>query len=359
MKGHKKMTRALPIACLALSLCVPAAAQAKNDPLGSGTTKLSLDKSFTSYLAQNGLKLKAKQGAKRQGAKILMAVVGGTMDLAQGSGEIAQEGALVFEGAKGKVPLRDITVKTNRTPLIAKVGGSQLKVAQAKRISSKRAGFGSTFTATKLTLTAKAATRLNKKLRPETPFAQGQLIGSLTSTPQPALITIEDTGRATLAFDPAFAAKLDSRFVSLNPVFPAEHQGAIFTFPLAAGGALAPNGSQGTLRSAGEVEALQLHDAQLFWRELWLDLGAHQASAEIELAPTPPYPGKIARTAIFDIAPTPVSSDPKSRTIAVSAAQLSLNAAGAQELNEAFGDGKALFAVGELVGAVSFAAVGE
>jgi hypothetical protein len=347
------------IALLALFLCFASGAQAKNDPLGSGKTKLTLDKSLLSFLVHNDLKLRAKLGAKRKGKAISLPVVGGTMDLAEGRGEIQQEGTLVFEGAKGKVPFRDITIKTKKTPLVAKVGGSQLKVASAKTISSKRAGFGSTFKAQKLTLTAKAATRLNKKLRPKVPFAQGQLLGSLTSTPQPALITIEDKGRATLAFDPAFVSKLEGRFVSLNPVFPAEHQGATYTFPLAAGGALAPNGSQGTLRSAGEVEALQLHGAQLFWRELWLDLGAHQGTVEAELLPTPPYPGKTPRGALFDLGIVPVASDPKSRTISVSGAPLTLNAAGAQELNEAFGGGRALFAAGELVGAVSFAAVGE
>ena len=353
------MRRALPILSLALLLSFAPGAGAKNDPLGSGTTKLSLDKSFLSYLAHNDLKLRAKLGARRQGKTIAMPITGGTMDLAAGEGEIDSEGTLLFEGAKGKVPFREITVKTKKTPLIAKVGGSQLKVAQAKSISSKRAGFGSTFKAQELTLTAKAATRLDKKLRPKAPFKEGQLLGSLTSTPQPELITIEDKGRATLAFDPSFVAKLDSRFVSLNPVFPAEHQGATFTFPLAAGGALAPDGSQGTLRSAGEVEALQLHGAQLFWREVWLDLGAHQASVEAELLPTPPYPGKTPRTAIFDLAAVPVASDPKSRTIAVSGAPLTLNAAGVQELNEAFGGGRALFAVGEVVGAVSFGVVGS
>jgi hypothetical protein len=35
-----------------------------------------------------------------------------------------------------------------------------------------------------------------------------------------------------------------------------------------------------------------------------------------------------------------------------------LNATGAQELNDAFGEGKALFGVGEVVGAVGFSAVG-
>jgi hypothetical protein len=347
------------ISALLLALCLTGQAQAKNDPLGSGKTRLTVDRSFTSYLAKNGLKLKAKLGARRQGKTISLPVVGGSMDLAQGKGEIDQEGTLTFEGAKGKVPFRDIAVKTKKTPLIAKVGGSQLKVASAKKISSKRAGFGSTFKASELTLTAKAATRLNKKLRPKLPFAEGQLLGSLVSSPQPALITIEDNGKATLVFDGAFVAKLESRFVSLNPIFPGEHQGATFTFPIAAGGSLAPDGSQGTLRSAGEVEALQLHGAQLFWRELWIDLGARQASVEAELLPSPPYPGKIVRTAVFEIAPALVVSEPKSRTISVSGAQLSLNAAGAQELNEAFGEGKGLFGVGEVVGAVSFGAVGE
>ena len=357
-QGTKRRGALGLIACLCLSLCLSQSAQAKNDPLGSGTTKLTLDRSFVSYLAKNDLKLKAKLGAKRQGKTISLPIVGGTMDLAKGAGEIDSEGTILFEGAKGKVPFRDIAIKTKKTPLIAKVGGSQLKVAQAKTISSKRQGFGSTFTAQKLSLTAKAATRLNKKLRPQVPFTEGQPIGSLTSTPQPELITIEDKGRATLVFDPSFLAKLDSRFVSLNPIFPAEHVGPTYTFPIAAGGSLAPDGSQGTLRSAGEVEALQLHGAQLFWREIWLDLGTRQASVEAELLPTPPYPGKTPRGAIFDIAPAPVSSDPKSRTISVAGAQLTLNAAGAQELNEAFGDGKALFGVGEVVGAVGFSAVG-
>jgi hypothetical protein len=360
MRRGKKTRRALAIAtCLALLLCLAQGAQAKNDPLGSGKTKLSLDKSFLSFLSQNNLKLRAKLGAKRRGKTITLPITGGTMDLAEGRGEVQQEGTLFFEGAKGKVPFREITIKTKRTPLVAKVGGSQLKVAQAKRISSTRAGFGSTFKATELSLTAKAATRLNKKLRPKVSFAQGQLLGSLVSSPQPKLITIEDQGRATLAFDAAFVQKLEGRFVSLNPVFPAEHQGTTFTFPIAAGGALAPDGSQGTLRTAGDVELLQLHGAQLFWREIWFDLGAHQGNTEAELDPSPPYPGKSPRGALFDLAATAVASDPKTRTISVSGAPLTLNAAGAQELNEAFGEGKGLFAVGELVGAVSFSAVGE
>jgi hypothetical protein len=357
MKLKKRISKTT-IAALCLLLCLSSPAQAKNDPLGSGKTKLTLDEGFLSFLAQNDLKLRAKGGAKRKGATITLPITGGSMDLAEGNGEIQQEGTILFEGKKGKVPLREITIKTKKTPLIAKVGGSQLKLAQAKQIASNRNGFGSSFKATKLTLTAKLITRLNKKLRPKLPFAEGQPFGKLSAKPQPALITIEDKGKATLAFDPAFVAKLDSRFVSLNPISPAERQGTSFTFPIAAGGALAPDGSQGTLRSAGAVELLQLHGAQLFWQEPWLDLGTHQASTEAELLPSPPYPGKIARGAIFDIAPTAVASEPKQRTISIAGAPLTLNATGAQELNEAFGEGKGLFGVGEVVGAVGFSAVG-
>jgi hypothetical protein len=347
------------IAALSLLLFLAPGAKAKNDPLGSGTTKLTLDKGLLSYLAHNDLKLKAKQGAKLGAKTVSLPVVGGSMDLAAGMGEIAQQGTLVIEGKHGKVPLREITIKTKKTPLIAKVGGSQLKVATAKRISSKRNGFGSSFTATKLTLTAKVATRLQKKLRPKLPFKEGQPLGSLTAKPQPELITIAEEGKATLLFDPTFAQKLEAHFVSLNPLFPAEHQGLIFTFPIAAGGALAPDASQGTLRTAGAIEALQLHGGQLFWHEPWLDLGTHQASSEAELLPAPPLPGKLTRAGAFEVGPAPVASDPKARTISVSGAPLTLSAQSAQQLNLAFAEGKADFNAGEAVGTVGFVAVGE
>lgn len=346
------------LSCLFCLLLVPAA-QAKNDPLGSGTTKLTLDKSFASSLAKNGLRLAAKAGAKRKGNAYLLGVSGGSLDPTTGKGQIEQEGTLSFEGKRGKVPLRDIAVKTRHAPLVAKVGGSQLKVATSKRLSSKRQGFGSAFSAKQLLLTAKVATRLNKKLRPETPFREGQLLGTLLAKPQPQLVTIEEEGRATLVFDPGFASKLDQLFVSLNPIYPAEHVGSTFTFPIATGSMLAPDGAEGTLRTAGAVEALQLHGGQVFWKELWLDLAVRSDSAEVEVQPAPPFAGNIGRVGVFDLGATAVASDPGARTISVSSAPLTLNAQGAQTLNEAFAEGKGAFGAGESVGAVSFTAVGQ
>ncbi|HVY78592.1 MAG TPA: hypothetical protein VG898_08815 [Solirubrobacterales bacterium] len=353
------MSQRIAIATLLLCLALLSPARAAYDPLGGGTTKLSLDKRFASFLAKNELKLIASQGARRKARTIALPVSGGRIDPTTGKGEVEHQGTLTFEAKRKRVPLRAITVKTKHQPLLAKVGGSQLKVARAKRISSQRSGFGAQFAATQLTLTAKAATRLNKKLRPKTPFEPNQPLGKLISSPQPRLVTIEDVGRATIAFDPAFLAKLESRFVSLNPIFPAEHVGASFSFPIAAGGAISPQGTEGTLRTGGALEFLQLHAGQVFFSELWLDLGARSDSAELDLEPTPAFPGKLGRVGVLDYVPTSLSSEPKARTISVTGT-LTLSAQAAQSFNEAFAQGQGpVFAAGEAVGALSFVGVGE
>jgi hypothetical protein len=355
-----RRARKTALGLFAICLAFAPAAGAANVPLGGGQTKLTLDKGFLSYLAGSGLKIEAKQGARRQGAVISLPVSGGSMDLAAGKGEIDQEGAVLIKGSRGAVPLRGITVKTKRTPLLAKVGGSQLKVASARRISSKRVGFASSFKATALTLTAKAATRLNKKLRPKVPFARGQLLGTLTAKPQPRLVTIKEaSGGATLVFDPTFLAKLEALFVSVNPIHPAEHSGPSFSFPITPGGALSPQGAEGTLRTGGAIEMLQLGAGQLFWAEPWLDLAAHTLSAEADLEPTPAFPGKVGRTALLDAAPGPFVADPKSRGLSASGIALSLSPPGAEELNQAFAQGKAAFGAGEGVGSMSFTAQGQ
>ena len=240
-------------------MTILAPAQAAYDPIGSGTTKLTIDKSFSSHLKKEGISLTAKAGAKRKGKAITLPVTSGNVDPTTGMGEIGNQGTIAFQGAKGKVPLREVTVKAKRDTLIAKVGGSQLKVASSDKRSSARSGFGTKYTAKALKLTAKVATRLNKKLRPKTPFAQGQVIGTLTTDAQPQLVTILEQNRASIALDPAFAAKMDSLFVSINPIFPAEHPaGPTFTFPIVPGGAISPSGTEGTLRTGGSLEFLQL-----------------------------------------------------------------------------------------------------
>ncbi len=352
------MRRVATALFLSFLLLAPAA-KAEYDPVGGGTTKLLLDQRFASFLQKNGIKLTAKAPAKVKGSSFTLPVSGGIFDPVEGKGSIDSEGVLSFQGDKGKVPLREINVKTKASPLIAKVGGSQLKIATSSNRKAKREGFDSSYSAKQLKLTAKVATRLNKKLRPRKEFKQGQIIGSLQTKIEPQLVTITESGKATIALDPAFFAKLDSRFVSLNPIFPAERQGLSFSFPIAKGGAIAPDGSEGTLRSAGAIELLQLGAGQVFWKDFWLDLTSKQDTAEVDIEPTPAFPGKLGRIGVLSLEQAAFSSSPARRTISLAGAPLTLQAQAAEQLNLAFAQGQPVFAPGEVVGVLGFGAVGE
>ena len=132
-------------------------------------------------------------------------------------------------------------------------------------------------------------------------------------------------------------------------------------FPIAAGGQLAPDASEGTLRLGGAIELLQLGAGQVFQKEYWLDLGAKDTSAEVDIEPTPAFPGKLGRVGVLgvDISKAAVFSEAGERRIAVNNAPLALDAQTAQTFNEAFAGGRALFVAGEVFGAVSFGAVGQ
>jgi hypothetical protein len=354
--SRRRASLAATLALFALS-ALASAAHAAYDPLGSGTTKLTLDQGFARLLAAHGVELAATAPAKRSGRSYALPVSGGALDPVEEKGEIDQEGSLIFQRGTRKVPLREIVVKTKPEPLIAKVGGGQLKLATAAKRKFSRAGFGSSFTANDLRLSAKLATRLAKKLRLHGVFEEGQRLGTLRSSAQPATVAILPSGRATLVPDPAFIAKLDKLFVSLNPIAPAERSpGPIFSVPIIGGGALAPDASAGTLRTGGSLEFLQLGAGQIFWHELWLEPGTHQVLAEADIEPTPTFPGKLGQVPVLALGAGTVASNPSARTISISAAPLTLTAATAAYFNQAFAPGKEAFAPGELLGTASFSA---
>lgn len=347
------------LAALSL-LLVPSLCRAAYDPIGGGTTKLTFERSFLSTMKKEGIKLSATAPAKLKGSTLILPVEGGKEDPTTGKGEVTHEGTLVFAKGNRKLPLREIELKAKKTPLFAKVGGSQLKVASARRLSSQRQGFGSSFKAQGLSLTAKVATRLNKKLRTGKLFKEGMSLGALSSSTTPQRVAILPQGQATITPDPGFLAKLKALFVSLNPISPAELQpGPVLRFPIAVGGQIAPDASEGTLRLGGAIEALQLGAGQVFHKEYWLDLGARSASAEVDVEPTPTFGGKLGRIGVFDIGVGSVASDPKQRTITLSGAPLTLEAQTAQTFDEAFAGGKVVFGAGEVFGTLGLGAVGQ
>jgi hypothetical protein len=373
MKERKQMTdrtdsrlrcgRALfPVALLLTAvLSFAPAAQATYNPLASGTTKLTLDKGFLKLLAANKVKLIGKQGATFKNRVATFPVSGGKFDPTTSNGFVEHAGALFFQAGARKVPMTSLQLKTTQrhAPFSAKFGGGQLKVASAAKLTVSREGFADKVAVSTLKLSAKVATRLGKKLRLKGVFEAGQPIGTTVTRANPRTVAVAESGKAGFVFDPATAAKLQSLFVAINPIYPAEHPGP-FTLPIFTG-TISPAGSEGTIQTLGALELIQIGGGQVFLHEAWAELSGGAYSAELELEPSPPYPGKQGRVPVgtLSLAGAAVSSDPAAGTIAVTNAAVSMGANLAAAFNEAFAKplGKAgVFAAGEALGVVSFTA---
>ena len=343
------------VAMLCACLLFAGTGRASYDPVSGGATKITLDKSFSRLLAANGVKVLAEAGARRRGRTVTLPVVGGKVDPEVERGEVENGGTLILRRGRRRVVVRRIEVKTKRQPLVAKVGGSQLKMAIAGRRTFERAGFGAVFVARPLRLTAKTATRLGKKLRLRGVFAGGQKLGSLRTQAQPETLAVLPAGAATLVPAPEFLSKLDSLFVSLNPTAPAERApGPVFGLPIGPEGTIAPDAAMGLTKTAGALEFLQLGSGQVFWQELWLDLSTRQVLAAVDVEPSPTLPGNVGRVPVAVLGIGAVSSDPENRTVTLSGTPLGLSPESAAYFNQAFNTSE--FAPGEPLGSLGLTA---
>lgn len=356
-----KRTLSTAIALLALGSFLCPGAQAAYEPLASGHTKLTLDPAFVAALKSEGITLGARAPARLKAGTVTFPIVGGKFDPTTEKGTLEHEGALLFRAARRSIPLKDLQLKTTqrRSPFSAKVGGSQLKIAIAKSLAASRSGFGERISVRGLALSAKLATRLAKKLDARGLFEPGMALGRTGTMANPETIAVQEKGRAELTLAPGFQTKLNSLFVAVNPIFPAEHPGP-FSLPLF-GGTVAPDSTQGTIETRGALEFLQLGGGQVFWREPRLDLASRTFSPEAELLPSPPYAGKLERASAAAFAPTAATANAKGRSVAVSGSLL-LDAATAAAFNEVFAkplgrDG--VFAAGEAIGSISLTAQGQ
>jgi hypothetical protein len=187
-------------------------------------------------------------------------------------------------------------------------------------------------------------------------------LGSARTRAQPQTVTVLGRNRASIALAADFAAKLSSLFVAVNPIFPAEHPGNEFTLPIF-GGTISPSASLGAIDTSGSLEFIQLGGGQVFWARTRLDLAASAALPEVEVKPSPPYAGKLDRLAVATFAlAAPAVAEPRARTVSVSGAALTLDAATAATFNEVFAEpqGKdGVFTAGEALGTLSFVAQGQ
>ena len=359
-RGRGKAALASAFVSLAL-LAIAPTAQATYNPLASGTTKLTLAKPFLALLKTNKVKLTAIEGAGLKGAVVSFPVSGGKFDPTTSNGFIEHTGALFFKAGNQKVPLTSLQLKTTQkhAPFSAKFGGGQLKMASAVKLAVTREGFADKVAVSTLKLSSKVATRLDKKLRLKGVFKAGQLIGSTVTKANPQTVAVAESGKASFTFDPATAAKLQSLFVAINPIFPAEHPGP-FTLPIFSG-TISPTASEGTIQTLGSIELVQIGGGQVFLREAWAEIDSGAYSPELELDPSPPYAGKQGRVPVgaLSLAAAAISSNPAARTISVTNATVTMGANLAQAFNEAFAKpiGRAnVFAAGEPLGTISFTA---
>jgi hypothetical protein len=354
---------ALSVALLSALLALAPLARADYEPLRSGTTKLTFDRGFLELLEQNGVELSALAPAELEEGTVTLPVTGGKFDPTAARGTIAHGGALVFKAGARGLPLSALRLKTTqrRSPFSVKAGGGQLKLGAVKSMAVSRQGFASKVKVGELRLSAKLATRLAKKLRLRGVFREGLLLGEAVSRANPQTIAVLPRGKVSIALDPGIGAKLNSLFVAVNPIFPAEHPSSSFTLPIL-GGTIAPDGSIGSIETEGALELLQLGGGQLTWEEVWLEFGADAAGAEINVQPAPPYAGEIGRSPIAGLALAgPALADGQARTIGVNGT-LILGAASAATLNEVFARPQGrddVFAAGEALGGVALTAQGQ
>ena len=338
-------------------------AQARYDPIASGSTSLTFTKSFSALLKANGVKVKATNGATFKAGAATFPVSGGKLEPVSVVGSVEHEGVLTFQAGGHGLPLKDLVLKTTRrsSPLSAKFGGGQLKLASSSKLTSTRSGFGVASKVTQIRLSAKAATRLDKKLGLKGVFTEGQLLGSSLTNAQPETVTVKEGGRAELTLAPEFAAKLSALFVAVNPIFPAEHLGAPFTLRVT-DGQIATDASSGTLETAGSLELIQQDGGQAFFRELAPELGLASTRSEYQFIASPTSPGPVVTGPLLGLGAGTVVSEPKARTISETAAPLPLTDAAAQALNETFAKPQRrsnVFQSGESLGTLSFNVVAE
>lgn len=151
----------LAAALIALLAFAPFASAATPNPLASGTTTMTLQKSFTNYLKTFGISVSKISPTKLSGGKATFKVTGGSLEV-NGKGTVNLGGGLKFKAGKLSAPVKGLVLDTNKKSLTGKVGGKKVKIATIAGWSSTRKGFGVNLTIKKVKLTNAGATQLNK-----------------------------------------------------------------------------------------------------------------------------------------------------------------------------------------------------
>lgn len=388
----------LATALIALLAFAPLAS-ASPDPVGGGSTTVTLNGNFVNYLKTFGIKVQKISPAKVNGKKATFTNTGGTVDPTTGQGEVTLGGGLKFKAGKKTAPVKALVLNTSKKALFAKVAGKKMKFATVAGWSQARNGFGVNITVKKLKLTGSAASALNKKTgykkgKPK-PFLKNKLMASAKSDVQPSTVAVVPAGAAQLTLSPIAQEKLakvgppvlpcngeatPAPFaVKLAPVAPtsvvALGPPTVVAFPIG-GGTVGPAGTSGTVQTLGGLTLTQNLECPgvaengvttLTMGNIWIDLATKQASVEVVIT-NPKTPaanlGNLGRASIADFVVGGVTADPATRTVTITNAAATLQAVTAETLNQVFiepieksaGPDDVKFAAGDPLGSFSFTA---
>ena len=361
-RGTKLSAGILAAALFALLAFAPFASAAP-DPVGSGSTTITLKSGVVKAWKKSGVTLSKVSPAKLKGSKATFTVTGGSMDPLTGLGTVNLGGGLKFKAGKKSTTAKSLVLDTTKKALIAKVAGSKMKMAKIAGFSFARNGFGVNLTVKSLKLTSSAAKQLNKKLgfsakKPKAkgkasaskgssgPFKANQVFGSAASEVQPSTVTVAPGGNVTLATDATTLAKLEKVKVKTVVGAPTtESPKGSFLFPIT-GGTVGTTGAAGVVQTNGGVVLLQkiqtgattFLETEITLGNFYVDLAAKTVSVEV-VAKSNASPslnlGNVGRASIADLnlAGATVTADPATRKVTVQNAAATLQVVAAEVLN--------------------------
>lgn len=331
-----------------LFLAFAATASAARDPIASGTTDLHMKKGMLRKLGNLGVTVQAiGTGATSGGSKLSLSVRDGRLNPVNVLGFLDNRGGFKFQLGNRGVPVTQLTVNTVKRAVYAKVAKARMQIGTITPPVFEREGFGANFKAVKLTLNEKSTRRISNRLglRGSKRLNPGRVLSNLYSTAQPETVTILPQGTATLNGDTGTLKKFAEKGVKapqdITALAPATKPNAIsFEFPIT-GGAVAPDASKGTVETAGGVQIVkdtESLDPTMRLSNIHVDFTTRTALVEIEILPTPPFPGAAGRASIVDVVlpPGSVVANSATRTISIQNAEARLQAVAASTLNDVF-----------------------
>jgi hypothetical protein len=361
-RGTKPFAGFLATALFALLAFAPFASAAP-DPVGSGTTVITLNKGTVNGWKKRGVKLSKVSPAKLSGTKATFTVKSGSLDPTTGLGSVTLNGGLKFKAGSKSATVKAIVIDTSKKSLSANVGGKKMKMATISGFSFARNGFGVNLTIKKFKLTSAAAKQLNKKLGytakkgkakgkgkgnkraaaskvSSPPFKANQVLGGGSAETQPSTVTVLPSGNVSFAAAAPTITKLQEVGVKITPIGPAsEPKKNEFAFPIK-GGSLSPTASAGKVETSGGLTLFQklgTAETTITLGGFTVDYSAKTVSVEVSAVSNASKDlnlGAIGRSSIADItAVGAVASDATARTITVSGTTASLQEVAALVLN--------------------------